>query len=210
VQKKFTYAYSQPEEYHFSLDSIDMPRLVAERYKNQELEDFTVLDLCSGCGVLGFEFHFYLPQIQNLHFLEIQKEQYRFHFERNLSMVREKKSKTNFDIFWDNYENRMSSQFENRYDVIICNPPYFQKGQGKLSPSEFKNRCRFFMDSSLESLISFMIFALKKKGEAYFLIRSLSDHNKNLLSQVAEFTKDKGILEEVGIIRGTNLLKIQK
>lgn len=203
----FTYQYSQPEEYHFSLDSILTPKWIAQYYIDKNIShDFRVLDLCAGCGVMGFELAFHLRGIQQIDFLEVQ-EIYRQHFEENLKRVNRPELHTNF--LRENYEVLQEPKFQNRYDLILCNPPYFQVGQGKLSPSEFKNRCRFFIDSDFRNLIISICSTLKKGGDAFVLIRPLADHNLDLVNEMISILPQNFSYAEVADIRGTKLFLLK-
>src|ERR1700743_1312527 len=91
----FTYEYSQPEEYHFSIDSIEMPWEIAQALKGrlhegeltpEQIKSWRALDLCAGTGVLGFELNFHLPEIRHIDFVEVQ-EIYQTHFEHNKKLA---------------------------------------------------------------------------------------------------------------------------
>lgn len=206
-QIPFTYNYSQPDEYHFSIDSIEMPWEVALHLKQLGVPhrgQWKALDLCAGCGVLGFELNFHLPEIDHIDFVEVQ-EIYKNHFDTNKSMI---SNYGNFQFLQKNYEGLLTEEYYEKYDLILCNPPYFQVGQGKLSPSEFKNRCRFFLDSSFEKLFEVLQHCLKREGSAFMLLRLLDDHGIKTLDEVQKLTR--GLLEYkvIADIRGTLLLKL--
>lgn len=178
LNDEFTFDYFQPSEYHFSLDSVLLPKIVAKQLKEDQIDvsSFKVLDLCSGTGIIGLEFSHYLPQIDSIDFLEVQKV-YEEYFKKNLALVAP--SKKNFNFLNLNYDEMISNlSFHEKYDLILCNPPYFFKNEGVLSPSEFKNRCRFFMDSSFDNLIKAVGHALKNGASAYILSRPGHDHNR--------------------------------
>lgn len=221
----FTYNYSQPEEYHFSLDSIEMPWEVAQHLKeriqddNQEkkqspsdflrnqMRRWKTLDLCAGCGVLGFELNFHLPQIRDIDFVEVQ-EIYEPHFLSNREKVQ---NEGEFRFIRKNYEElSLDPEFAKKYDLILCNPPYFKIEQGKLSPSEFKNRCRFFIDSTFEKLVESIDHCLAPQGEAYLLLRTLEEHGFDLLEDLQKLIKGKLQCENLTLVRGTFLLKLYR
>lgn len=217
VNLHFTMKYSQPAEYHFSHDSVFLARFVFEWVqKNPGFKLQSLADLCSGCGIIGLDFLFHLHQ-HNLaypsavDFIEVQNI-YKDHFEMNQHEFKKHTQfdKTQLDFLNLNYaELNQNPSFYEKYDLIICNPPYFQPGHGKLSPSEFKNRCRFYLDSDFKTLIQSIRFSLSNQGVAFVLLRSLADHDidYDLKSLSETFQLD---MQNVGSVRGTDVLRIQK
>lgn len=85
-------SYAQPDDYHFSLDSVQLANRVAQYYlqkPNLELPFKNVLDLCAGTGVIGIEFLHFFPQIENLHFIEVQSK-YEKYFLQNKDIFHSK------------------------------------------------------------------------------------------------------------------------
>ncbi|PIS12165.1 MAG: SAM-dependent methyltransferase [Bdellovibrio sp. CG10_big_fil_rev_8_21_14_0_10_47_8] len=208
----FTYFYSQPSEYRFSLDSIEMAWAVAQYLQESRpdlnLSQCQALDLCAGCGVIGFELNFHLPSLEKIDFVEVQSE-YLPHFEQNLKMAEQKRQKSlPFEFINKNYQDLVEAKPSKRYQLILCNPPYFLPEQGKMSPSDFKNRCRFFLDSSFEKLIECLISSLAMDGEAFLLLRPLEDHGHDLLSDLKKLIKGTIQCENLAMVRGTFLLRL--
>ena len=79
-----------------------------------------------------------------------------------------------------------------------------------MSPSEFKNRCRFFLDSSFERLIESIHDSLAMDGEAFLLLRDLEDHQIDLLSELKRLTRGRLNVENLDLVRGTFLLKLYR
>lgn len=170
----FTYLYAQPDFYHFSLDSIEFARFVAGQIAQRaDLADLNALDLCAGCGVIGFELSWHLPQLKKIDFIEVQTA-YTSYFQQNVELVNRKELQLNWFVL--NYDVLHTKSWENKYDLIISNPPYFHPNHSMLSPSHEKNRCRFFIDSNFENYILAIVNSLAPNGEAYILLRSLSMH----------------------------------
>ncbi|QDK36696.1 methyltransferase [Bdellovibrio sp. NC01] len=210
INPHFTFNYSQPEEYRFSHDSVFLARRVFELLKPSELDGMRGLDLCSGCGIIGLDFLFHCqkewqrtPQIFD--FLEVQNV-YLPHFMENKSRLGSVACDLNFVN--ENYECLSAPEFAQRYDLILCNPPYFFADKGSLSPSEFKNRCRFFIDSGFKELLFAIANSLSARGQAYLLLRDLSEHGWNSLKECEKILQGKALVERLGDIRGTHFVRL--
>ncbi len=216
VNLHYTMNYSQPEEYRFSHDSVFLARFVFEWIqKNPSVSYLTMADFCSGCGVIGLDFMIHLDQHKlklpaSVDFIEIQ-DKYKDHFDVNQIEFRQIVQDSpelnfrnqNYSEIWGN------ESLSCKYDLIICNPPYFSLGQGKLSPSEFKNRCRFFIDSDFKTLLKSIQYSLQVHGVGFILLRSLKDHKieYDLKALSDEFKLE---LQIVGDVRGTDILRVLK
>lgn len=173
INPHYTFEYSQPSEYRFSHDSVFLARRVFEILRDEQKTPTSILDLCSGCGIIGLDFLFHQRQEKQAlpdfcDFLEIQSS-YQSHFQENLR--RFGPTKTDLKFLEKNYDALKETSFTNKYDLIITNPPYFIAQEGTLSTSEFKNRCRFFLDSTPENLMACIENSLQIEGSAFVLSR---------------------------------------
>ncbi len=205
----YTYDYSQPEDYRFSLDSVLLAKKVAETLKmSPHPEKMHILDLCSGCGVVGLELNFHLKTLNKIDFLEVQ-EVYKSHFDKNVDQARSLNSE--FHFLNMNYTELISDQYFEKYDVIVSNPPYFFLGEGLLSPNnDFKNRCRFFIDSDFYNLIKAILYALKPNGRSFLLARPGTHHGRNLLEEIKKHSIGLARVQVMDKVRGTDIIELIK
>jgi tRNA1(Val) A37 N6-methylase TrmN6 len=209
----YTYNYFQPEEYKFSLDSVFLAQKVASFIKEiPDLFSWKVLDLCSGCGIIGLELSLHVNQFNQtfsrIDFLEIQ-ELYLSYFQKNLEMIYPEDNK-NYHFLNMNYQNLLVPQYENSYDLIVSNPPYFFKDEGLLSPSQFKNRCRFFLDSDFKTLIDAICFVLKPNASAFILVRKGNHHGRGPVQDMQKILGQKASAQIIDNVRGTDIIQIHK
>lgn len=202
---QFTYSYSQPEGYRFCQDSILFPRFVAAQIGARVTPQTRLLDLCAGCGVVGFELQYHLPQIARMDFLEIQDE-FVVHFAANREITNKPQSR----FLNENYARLRESEFASAYDFILGNPPYFMTTEGKLSGRPLNDRARFFIDGNFETLIEGVIHALKPAGEAYLLMKSGEAHGRDALREARRLCGLHAQAEFLAPIRATQVLKIVK
>lgn len=206
----YTYDYFQPEEYKFSLDSVFLAQKVATFIKDfPNLSEWSTLDLCAGCGIIGLELSLHQKALTNIDFLEIQ-EIYQSFFDKNVEMIYPSPRSKNLKFIKKNYQDLIMPEFESTYDLIVSNPPYFFKGEGLLSPNEFKNRCRFFLDSDFKTLIEVIFFVLKPKSSAFILVRKGDHHGRIPLVEIKKILKDKALAQIIDHVRGTDIIQIQK
>lgn len=212
INPHYTFNYSQPEDYRFSHDSVFLARRVFELIKGQEITNINGLDLCSGCGIIGLDFLFHCQKELNqlpasFDFLEVQ-DIYQKHFEINAQHLMDVAMQIRFVN--ENYNVLQNADFSNRYDLILCNPPYFFPDKGTLSPSQFKNRCRFFIDSDFKSLLLGIWNSLTTQGNAYVLLRDLSEHGWSSAQEAHKILEKRAKVEVLGDIRGTHFVKINR
>ena len=193
-----------------------MARQVYEDLIRLKLTPQKALDLCAGCGIIGLDLLFHIENsnisIKKFDFIDIQND-YLVHFEKNCTTLKSQIQElgTSLNFLNLNYEAALNNtQFKEAYDLIVCNPPYFLPTQGKLSDNHFKNRCRFFIDSDLKNLVSFIDYALAKEGSAYLIFHNLKDHKIDLLSEIKNFIGSSLSMQILPSIRKSEFIKLSK
>lgn len=210
INQHYTFNYSQPPEYHFSHDSVFLSRRIFELVGDINMTDFRALDICSGSGIVGMDFLFHRREAgqsvpKDFDFLEIQDD-YVPHFKENINRLGP--IETDMHFLHRNYDDLQTCEFAGAYDFILTNPPYFFKWQGKMSPSEFKNRCRFFIDSDLKNLLLGIAAGLKKTGVSYLLLRDLPEHKWDVLAEAKAICDGKLKVNVLGDVRGTHFVRL--
>lgn len=206
--QQFTYSYSQPAGYHFCQDSVLFPKLVAEELRTRAIgPGYRALDVCAGCGVVGLELAFHEPRIERMDFLEVQGDEFEEFFLRNRTTA----GRGEEYRFWEaNYSILSRAEHGSIYDLIVANPPYFFPGDGKLAPSVFQNRCRFFLDGDFATLLKGVANALKPDGQAFLLMKSGRSHGRDALRDARLILVDQASVESIASIRGTSIIRILK
>ena len=202
AEKRYTLAYSQPEAYHFCQDSVLAPLVIANDLRDvAPFHDLRCLDMGAGCGVMGLELAFAMPNLRHFDFLEIQPE-FREHFERNLKLTDH--SATDFRFREGSWEN-----LTDQYDLVVSNPPYFMKDEGTLGANPLSNRCRFFLDSTFEVYARSIVRALNPDGRGYLLLKNGRSHGRDPFTLLRTIAWDCEV-NIIADIRGTDLVRIIK
>jgi tRNA1(Val) A37 N6-methylase TrmN6 len=211
----YTFEYSQPEDYKFSHDSVFLARRVYDELKTNPSQITKALDLCSGCGIVGLDLLFHLNTVSDIRqfdFLEVQSI-YKNHFLENKHRLMQIQPSQTVEMQFVNInysEALHESKFQNKYDLIVCNPPYFTPTQGKLSDNEFKNRCRFFIDSDFKTLVEFIRYSLSDTGRCFLIFHDLKDHKIDLNREIQKIAGLHLHVKHLAPIRKSIFLEIVK
>lgn len=153
--------YIQPDFYRFNQDSLELVRFVLNHKKHCT----NVLDLGAGSGVIGIELSNSLKPL-SLTLLEMQSEYMPF-LESNV--------KTQLKVI---LESRIIQKSfgewrpDQKFDLIVCNPPYYLPGHGKPSLNPQRDMARSFVKDDWKTLLKLIHNGLINDGEAYLVIKN--------------------------------------
>ncbi len=153
--------YSQPDFYRFNEDSTALIKWV----RDSGLAPQSILDLGAGSGILGIELARILKP-QSLTLVEVQDEFLPF-------------LKINTDRFLPPSVTpvivmKMFSHYSSidKFDLIVCNPPYYLPGKGEVSKNPNRAIARSFVIDSWSVLLKKISELLASEGRAFIVLKS--------------------------------------
>lgn len=152
--------YVQPDFYRFSVDSLKLVNWVSALVQTAE----HILDLGAGSGVIGIELSNFL-KVSELTFLEAQKEFLPFLKE---NIQKQLKRRIPAEIIHTSFGNW---QPKKKYDLIVCNPPYYLPGHGEINKDSRKHIARAFVIDDWTILLLKIDMALTSSGRAFMVIK---------------------------------------
>ena len=151
--------YSQPDFYRFSEDSTKLVHFI---YQSLKFRPQSILDIGAGCGVIGLE----LAQLYRPSSILLIEPQEAFwpYLEKNILELYPRAE----------IVRSLISQYSStvKFDLIVSNPPYFFKGEGRVSPIKEKQMSRTWEEDNLNILIEKMIVLLNSSGEGWISLRA--------------------------------------
>lgn len=173
--------YQQPDFYRFNEDSILFTKYLLQQKKLQHTQ--SILDICAGCGVIGIELAKGFKHIEELTLIELQKD----YAPSLASNINQFIPDLNVEIIWSDFEQVTPLK---QFDLIVANPPYFEKGKGRVSTNVARQRARTFMQSNFNSFINFLHSLKTNKNSIYFLARKESLKGRTDLKICEEINQD--------------------
>ncbi len=177
------------ELYTFTSDSVVLGKFVDEN------EIGTLVDFCSGSGIVGLEVAGRI-KVNKLYQFEIQPELAHLASESS----KYNKSKTEIQVINDTLANAES--YTKNVDCIVCNPPYFKLGSGKVNQSSSKSLARHELSVTLQDIFISATKILKEGGSLYFIHIKEREKEMNALAKKYGFEeRNKKILEGNKLVR---------
>jgi tRNA1Val (adenine37-N6)-methyltransferase len=164
--------YSQPDFYRFNEDSINLVKWI----QSTGIKPKRILDLGAGSGVLGIELALLLNP-QELTFVEVQKE-FQTHLETNCRCFLSNSVAHSIII-----KSFLDFKSDQKFDLIVCNPPYYLPGNGELPQDPKRAIARTFLIDSWPILLKTISDSMSAEGKGFIvlkedqaLLESISQH----------------------------------
>lgn len=161
--------YLQPDFYRFNEDSIKLVKYVALKVTEAK----SILDLGAGSGIIGIELSNILKP-KDLTLLEVQPE-WNEYLQHNVEHFLN--SETKAQIVESSFANW---EPDKKYDLIVCNPPYYLPGHGQPNADKRKAIARSFMIDGWKELLDLIARALTPEGRAFLVVKN----EKQILKEI--------------------------
>ena len=152
--------YQDNNLYKFTSDAIKLAKFCKIKKTDN------VLDMCAGCGVVGFCAYAINP-CGKIFFNEIQKPM----CDLIRKSVELNKLEAVCEVINGDLNTLQLSDFSKPLDVIICNPPYF-KLNGGIKEREDLAICRHEIKTTLKQIVLKAGKLIKEQGKFYLIIPS--------------------------------------
>lgn len=152
--------------FKFSLDSVLLAEFVKITYKDKIL-----LDLCTGNSPLPLIIS---SKIKEIVAIELQKSIYDLADESiKLNKI------NNIRLINDNVKNLENYFPGNNFDIVTCNPPYFEyNNESVINSNQTKAKARHEIEIKLKEVIDIAYNNLRDKGKFYLV------HRPNRLAEI--------------------------
>lgn len=154
---KNRYIFQPTAGFKFSLDSILLAEFV--KYKNNA----DILDMCSGNGAVPLIMS--TKTTSHIDAIEIQKEIY----ELALASIKYNKLEKYITMYNGDAKELEKYIKDKKYDIITCNPPYFEVNSNVINESAIKSIARHELKICLEDIIKIASERLKNNGVFYLV-----------------------------------------
>lgn len=181
--------YQDDEFYCFTSDAILLSEFT--RVKKGDI----VADFCSGCGIVGLNLlGLNKDKIKTLNLFEMQTPLYNLAVksieENNLSNIVSANNCRLQDI---------TSEFNGKFSLITCNPPYMAVGKGFIDEKDAIAMCRTEVTLSLEELVKAFSKCLKYGGRVNLVHRA-----DRLCEVICELQKNNIEPKRIQFVSGSN------
>lgn len=153
--------YQDDDLYCFTSDAVLLSRFA--KVKKGDV----VADFCSGSGIVGLHLYGLNPVVKSVTLFEMQKSL----FELSVKSIELNGLENVFNAINTRLQD-IGSDFNEKFSLIVCNPPYMEVGRGFKDEKEHIAVCRTEATLSLEELIRASSKCLKFGGRLNLVHRA--------------------------------------
>lgn len=153
--------YQDDELYCFTSDAVLLSKFVKVK-KGDDVADF-----CSGSGIVGLHLYGLNPVINSVTLFEMQKSLY----DLSVKTIKYNGLEDKFGAVNIPLQN-IGSEYNEKFSLIVCNPPYMPKNSGECSEKEYIRICRTEVSLNLSELIFACAKSLKFGGRVGLVHRA--------------------------------------
>jgi len=146
--------------YRFSIDSI----LVSHFPKIHHQE--TILDLGSGCGVIGLIL-MYRHHNKQLQIIGYEKQKDLVWLAKKNS--RENHFSNNYQIISGDVKKIRENLFPESFSLVMCNPPFYAAGTGRTSSGQESLTARHLAADGIKAFVEGAAYCVKNRGRIVFI-----------------------------------------
>ncbi len=154
--------YQDDELYCFTSDAV-----LLSKFAHVKKGD-VVADFCSGSGIVGLHLYALNSElIDSVTLFEMQKPLY----DLSVKTIEYNNLDEKFNAVNTRVQD-IDKSYYGKFSLIVCNPPYMEKGRGEVDKNDLKAICRAEIELTLSELISAISKCLKFKGRCAIVHRA--------------------------------------
>ncbi len=146
--------------YKFSSDAILLSRFAPKVYGN-------VADFCAGSGIVGIHYFALIEEADGKRPENVKVDAFELQtplFDMMLDSVKLNRLENSFHCY-NTALQEIGAEFDGKYSLILCNPPYKKNYSGEKNQSEHVAICRHEIKITLEEIISISAKKLRRGGK---------------------------------------------
>ena len=168
--------YQDDGLYRFTSDAILLSRFARVK-KGDKVADF-----CSGSGIVGMHLYALNPVIESVTLFEMQKPL----FDLSLKSIAVNNLENKFSALNTRIQD-IGEEFNEKFSLIVCNPPYMEKERGENDAERHIAICRREIELNLNELICAFSRTLKFGGRVCMV------HRADRLADIICLMREKNI-----------------
>ena len=156
--------YQKTQGFRYSIDALLLADFAGKAIKGRKPGSIKVLDLGSGTGVIPLALSL-CPEIGHIVGLEIAGPM----VEMSRRSVTPNSLDEKISIIEGDIRKPPAELQDQQFDLIVANPPYRRKGEGRLNPDHHKAIARHEITVNLQDIVKTASRLIKPRGVACFI-----------------------------------------